>query len=89
MLKAGECTKADLCYSLQETIFAMLVEVTERAMAHCGHDSVLIVGGVGCNQRLQQMMGDMCKQRGATVCTIDDRWACIACSTCVVLAALS
>ncbi|SPQ98529.1 unnamed protein product (mitochondrion) [Plasmodiophora brassicae] len=75
MLKAGECTKADLCYSLQETIFAMLVEVTERAMAHCGHDSVLIVGGVGCNQRLQQMMGDMCKQRGATVCTIDDRYA--------------
>lgn len=24
-LDAGECTKADLCYSLQETVFAMLV----------------------------------------------------------------
>lgn len=24
-IKSGECTKADLCYSLQETIFAMLV----------------------------------------------------------------
>lgn len=29
-------TLADLCFSLQETIFAMLVEVTERAMSHCG-----------------------------------------------------
>ena len=38
---------------LQETIFAMLVEITERAMAHCAKADVLIVGGVGCNLRLQ------------------------------------
>ena len=38
---------------LQETIFAMLVEITERAMAHCGAADVLIVGGVGCNLKLQ------------------------------------
>ncbi len=37
----------------QETIFAMLVEITERAMAHCNAPDVLIVGGVGCNLRLQ------------------------------------
>jgi N6-L-threonylcarbamoyladenine synthase len=42
----------DLCYSLQETIFAMLVEVTERAMAHCNSTEVMLVGGVGCNKRL-------------------------------------
>ncbi|KAJ2759422.1 putative tRNA threonylcarbamoyladenosine biosynthesis protein kae1, partial [Coemansia nantahalensis] len=35
----------DLCFSLQETMFAMLVEITERAMAHIGSDEVLIVGG--------------------------------------------
>lgn len=52
-LSSGECTPADLCYSLQETIFAMLVETTERAMAHCNKRDVLIVGGVGCNLRLQ------------------------------------
>jgi len=46
-------SKEDLCYSLQETIFSMLVEVTERAMAHCGSTEVLLVGGVGCNLRLQ------------------------------------
>lgn len=32
----------------QETVFAMLVEITERAMAHCGSKEALIVGGVGC-----------------------------------------
>jgi N6-L-threonylcarbamoyladenine synthase len=41
-------TAADLCFTLQETIYAMLVEITERAMAHVGSREVLIVGGVGC-----------------------------------------
>jgi N6-L-threonylcarbamoyladenine synthase len=41
-------TPADLCMTLQETVFAMLVEITERAMAHVGSKEVLIVGGVGC-----------------------------------------
>ena len=53
LLASGEATPGDLCFSLQETIFAMLVEVTERAMAHCAAPDVLIVGGVGCNMRLQ------------------------------------
>ena len=44
----GTYTPADLCFSLQETVFAMLVETTERAMAHIGSREVLIVGGVGC-----------------------------------------
>lgn len=40
-------TAADLCFSLQETVYSMLVEITERAMAHIGAKEVLIVGGVG------------------------------------------
>ena len=47
-------TPADLCFSLQETVFAMLVEITERAMAHIGSKEVLIVGGVGCGCTLPQ-----------------------------------
>jgi N6-L-threonylcarbamoyladenine synthase len=43
-------TSEDLCFSLQETVFAMLVEITERAMAHIGSNEVLIVGGVGCER---------------------------------------
>ncbi|VEL21911.1 unnamed protein product [Protopolystoma xenopodis] len=34
----GGYTTADLCFSLQETVFAMCVEITERAMAHCNSD---------------------------------------------------
>ncbi|XP_051865810.1 tRNA N6-adenosine threonylcarbamoyltransferase [Pristis pectinata] len=74
MITAGKCTAEDLCYSLQETVFAMLVETTERAMAHCGSEEVLIVGGVGCNQRLQEMMGEMCEQRGAKLFATDERF---------------
>ncbi|XP_017043474.1 probable tRNA N6-adenosine threonylcarbamoyltransferase [Drosophila ficusphila] len=65
---------ADLCYSLQETIFAMLVEITERAMAHCGSNEVLIVGGVGCNERLQDMMRIMCEERGGKLFATDERY---------------
>jgi len=58
---------SDLCYSIQETVFAMLVEITERALAHCQKSQVVLGGGVGCNTRLQEMLGQMCAQRGATV----------------------
>ena len=73
-LDSGECTAADLCYSLQETVFAMLVETTERAMAHCGSQEVLIVGGVGCNVRLQEMMAQMAAERGGKVFATDERF---------------
>ncbi|KAH9835702.1 peptidase M22 glycoprotease [Rhodofomes roseus] len=67
-------TPQDLCFSLQETVFAMLVEITERAMAHIGSKEVLIVGGVGCNERLQEMMGIMAKERGGQVFATDERF---------------
>ncbi|CAM9102654.1 unnamed protein product [Ectocarpus sp. 6 AP-2014] len=73
-MESGTCTAADLCFSLQETLFAMLVEITERAMAHCGKNTVLIVGGVGCNRRLQEMMGLMAAERGGRVCAMDHRY---------------
>ncbi|CAF0836145.1 unnamed protein product [Didymodactylos carnosus] len=67
-------TNEDLCFSLQETLFSMLVEITERALAHVGSNQVLIVGGVGCNVRLQEMMKQMCIERNADVCAIDERY---------------
>lgn len=73
-LDANDCTPADLCYSLQETVFSMLVETTERAMAHCDSNEVLIVGGVGCNERLQQMMGQMVSERNGHVFATDERY---------------
>ena len=73
-LAAGTATPADLCYSFQETVFAMLVEITERAMAHCGKRDVLIVGGVGCNARLQDMMRVMAGERSGTLYATDERY---------------
>ena len=73
-LASGSASAADLCFSLQETVFAMLVETTERAMAHCGKADVLIVGGVGCNERLQAMMGTMAAERGGRLFATDDRY---------------
>ena len=55
----------DVCFSLQETAFAMCVEVTERALSLTGKDEVLLVGGVGANRRLQEMLLTMCRDRGA------------------------
>ena len=55
----------DLACSLQETVFAMLVEVSERAMAHCNKDELVLGGGVACNKRLQQMCRVMCDERNA------------------------
>lgn len=73
-LKSGTITVDELCYSLQETVFAMLVEVTERAMAHCGQRDVLCVGGVGCNLRLQEMLTSMAQQRGGRAFCTDERF---------------
>ena len=73
----GEAKKhsiPDLCFSLQETLFSMLVETTERALSHTGAKQVLIVGGVGCNVRLQQMMAQMLEARGGSLCAMDDRF---------------
>ena len=55
----------DLSFSLQETAFAMLVEASERALAHTGKKELVIGGGVGCNKRLQEMCRIMCKERNA------------------------
>ncbi|MDY9924087.1 bifunctional N(6)-L-threonylcarbamoyladenine synthase/serine/threonine protein kinase [Methanobacterium sp.] len=55
----------DVCYSLQETAFAMLVEVTERALAHSEKSEVLLVGGVAANQRLREMLEVMTREHYA------------------------
>ncbi|HEA46354.1 MAG TPA: N(6)-L-threonylcarbamoyladenine synthase Kae1 [Candidatus Pacearchaeota archaeon] len=64
-LESEKYNLKDLAYSLQETAFAMLVEVSERALAHTGKKELLLGGGVACNTRLQEMCKIMCKERGA------------------------
>ena len=64
-IESGKYNLNDLAFSLQEVVFAMLVETSERALAHTGKKELLLGGGVGCNSRLQEMCGIMCKERGA------------------------
>ncbi|MDP3733662.1 MAG: KEOPS complex N(6)-L-threonylcarbamoyladenine synthase Kae1 [Nanoarchaeota archaeon] len=59
-----QASKEDLCFSVQETCFAMLTEVVERAMAHTEKKELLLVGGVGANKRFCEMLNIMCTERG-------------------------
>ncbi len=61
----GMSTDRDLCFSMQESCFAMLTEVTERALAHTNKNEVLLTGGVAANKRLQKMIEVMAKERGS------------------------
>ena len=56
----------DVCCGIQETMFGMLTEVSERALSLTGRDELIIGGGVGQNSRLQVMLETMCADRGAT-----------------------
>lgn len=66
----------DVAMSVQETAFAMLTEVTERAMAHTKKDEVLLGGGVVQNQRLREMVQTMAEARGAEM-FVPDRKLCV------------
>ncbi|UTB33850.1 MAG: bifunctional N(6)-L-threonylcarbamoyladenine synthase/serine/threonine protein kinase [Methanobacterium sp. ERen5] len=59
--ESGESIE-DVCYSLQETAFSMLVEVTERAIAHANKREVMLCGGVAANSRLREMLASMSKE---------------------------
>ena len=64
-LRKQGASMEDLAFSIQEVAFAMLTEVTERAMAHLDNDEVLLGGGVARNRRLQGMIDRMAADRGA------------------------
>jgi N6-L-threonylcarbamoyladenine synthase len=55
----------ELCYSLQETAFAMITEVMERAMSVTCSKEVMVVGGVAANKRLAQMLYIASKRQGS------------------------
>ncbi|NYB27264.1 MAG: bifunctional N(6)-L-threonylcarbamoyladenine synthase/serine/threonine protein kinase [Methanobacteriaceae archaeon] len=62
--EAGEPLE-DVCYSLQETAFAMVTEITERALAHSKKREVMLCGGVAANSRLREMISIMTREHYA------------------------
>lgn len=65
----------DVAYSLQETSFSMLAEVTERALAHTGKEEVLLTGGVAANKRLQEMIRKICADHNSRFEVVPLRYA--------------
>ncbi|UCC19626.1 MAG: N(6)-L-threonylcarbamoyladenine synthase Kae1 [Promethearchaeota archaeon] len=65
----------DVAFSLQETAFGMLSEVTERALAHTEKKEVLLTGGVAANKRLQQMIEYISKEHDAKFAVVPLKYA--------------
>ena len=65
----------DVSLSLVETVYSMLVEVVERALAYLEKDEVLLVGGLARSRRLTEMLNIMCRDRGAKVYRVQDEYA--------------
>ncbi|SMO32292.1 bifunctional N(6)-L-threonylcarbamoyladenine synthase/serine/threonine protein kinase [Halorubrum cibi] len=64
----------EICFSLQEHVFGMLTEVSERALSLTGADELVLGGGVGQNDRLREMLAEMCSARGAAFHAPDPRY---------------
>jgi len=75
LLKEGKHKLEDICYSLQETAFSMLTEVTERALAHTEKPEVLLTGGVAANKRLQEMLKVIAEEHNARFCVVPKEYA--------------
>ncbi|MCI4321226.1 MAG: bifunctional N(6)-L-threonylcarbamoyladenine synthase/serine/threonine protein kinase [Thermoplasmata archaeon] len=65
-LDAKGASRPDLAFSVESTAYAMLTEVTERALAHRRRTDVVLGGGVACNERLRGMVRAMAEGRGGT-----------------------
>lgn len=60
--QASSVRKEDLCYSIQETAFAMLCEATERALLLSNSRELCVCGGVAQSRRLKEMLGAVCRE---------------------------
>lgn len=61
---AGKKSNEDLCYSIQETSFAMLCEATERSLLLTNSKELCVCGGVAQSKRLREMLNSVCKEHG-------------------------
>ncbi|AAR39335.1 NEQ493 [Nanoarchaeum equitans Kin4-M] len=55
-------SKEDIAYSLQEWVFALILEIAERAMHMLDKKELILTGGVACNNRLNDMAEQMAKE---------------------------
>lgn len=75
VVKKGGHGLEDVCYSLQETAFSMVTEVTERALAHTGKRELLLTGGVAANKRLQSMIRAVAEEHNVKFDAVETQFA--------------
>ena len=61
----------DLCASFQEAVVDVLVAKTMQAAAATGRGTVAMSGGVSCNTRLREKMGEACTTHGIELLVAD------------------
>jgi N6-L-threonylcarbamoyladenine synthase len=62
-----ERTRADIAAGVQEAIVDTLVTKTLRALESCGHEALVVAGGVGANRALRQRLDSAVARAGARV----------------------
>ncbi|WP_417909115.1 tRNA (adenosine(37)-N6)-threonylcarbamoyltransferase complex transferase subunit TsaD [Candidatus Electronema sp. PJ] len=55
---------ADICASFEQAVADALTEKTIRAAKQCGHQRVVLGGGVAANRRLRQQVARRCAEEG-------------------------
>ncbi len=73
-LREGERLE-DVCLTLIEYAYSMLVEVAERAMAHTGKAELTLTGGVARSPVLSGKLRVMAEDRGAVYRPVEPRYA--------------
>lgn len=74
-LQKGDYSLEDVCYSLQEHAFAMVAEITERALAHTEKKEILLTGGVAANKRLQAILKAIAEDHDASFNVVPQSFA--------------
>jgi len=74
LVREGERLE-DVCYSLVETAYSMLVEVAERALALTGKREVTLTGGVARSRLLCEKLERMAELHGATFKPVEPQYA--------------
>jgi N6-L-threonylcarbamoyladenine synthase len=65
----------DICYTLREIAYSMVVEVTERCISHTGKKEILVVGGVAASPYLREKMEWASKHHRATLYVVPPEYA--------------
>ena len=65
----------DICYSLVEIAYSMLVEGAERALAHTGKQELVLTGGVARSPLLVGKLRRMAEARGARFAAVSSEYA--------------